>query len=158
VVRDPKWSMPAQISTINFVAIFIPLSLVALRTPSGRSTRYMTCASRPRSRAVPRPDAVQLADETARKPQSRAAAAERRRTESKTVSGKPRLRSSSRRAYSYAAATGRRCLFPQIRSQKQIASVPQISDGGLHAFEYLAPHFTALMVGRIDIEVPVPGH
>jgi hypothetical protein len=29
---------------------------------------------------------------------------------------------------------------------------------GLHAFEYLAPHFTAFMVGRTDIEVPVPGH
>jgi hypothetical protein len=53
---------------------------------------------------------------------------------------------------------GRRCLFPQIRSQKRLPLSRRYQTTGLHAFEYLAPHFTALVVGRIDIEVPVPGH
>jgi hypothetical protein len=47
--------------------------------------------------------------------------------------------------------------FPQIRSQRLPLS-RRHQTRGLHAFEYLAPHFTAFMVGRTDIEVPVPGH
>jgi hypothetical protein len=48
--------------------------------------------------------------------------------------------------------------FSSNRSQKRLPLSRRYQTTGLHAFEYLAPHFTALMVGRIDIEVPVPGH
>jgi len=106
----------------------------------------MTCASRPRSRAVPRPDAVQLADETARKPQRRAAAADE-------ASGKQDREREAPTALKLAGGVfirrgyREKMPFSSNSRPKTIASVPQLSDTGLRAFEYLAPHFTALMVG-----------
>jgi hypothetical protein len=107
----------------HFLRVGRLANLVALRTPSGRPTRDMTCASQPRSRAVTRPDAVQLADETARKPQK------------PRSGGVPRAGSPN-----CAQARGGRIDAPRLPGEdafflkskpKLIASVPQISDDGV---------------------------